>query len=100
MKYTCEILINLPRARVLELFDSSENLKKWQPGLLSLTHLDGKPGEEGARSELVYEGRKGDLVMIETILNNFIWLIKHAAFTTPLKTGSWKRSRESPCGEV
>lgn len=69
MKYTCEILINLPRARVLELFDSSENLKKWQPGLLSLTHLDGKPGEEGARSELVYEGRKGDLVMIETILN-------------------------------
>ena len=68
MKYTCEILINLPRAKVIELFDNTENLQKWQPGLLSLTHLEGEPGEEGARSELVYEGRKGDLVMTETIL--------------------------------
>lgn len=67
MKYTCEILIKLSRQDVVELFDSSENLKKWQPGLLSLTHLEGKAGEEGARSELVYEGRKGDLLMIETI---------------------------------
>ena len=67
MKYTCEILINLPRQAVIELFDSSENLKKWQPGLLELTHLEGKPGEVGARSELVYESRKGNLVMTETI---------------------------------
>lgn len=67
MKYTCEILINLSRQEVIELFDSSENLQKWQPGLLSLTHLEGKPGEVGARSELVYESRKGDLVMTETI---------------------------------
>ncbi len=68
MKYTCEILINLPRQTVLELFDSAENLYKWQPGLKSLTHLEGEPGEEGARSEMVYEGRKGDLVMTETIV--------------------------------
>ena len=67
MKYTTEILINLPRSRVIELFDSTENLKHWQPGLLGFTHLEGKPGEECARSELVYEGRKGDLVMTETI---------------------------------
>lgn len=68
MKYSCEILINLPRQTVLELFDSTENLHKWQPGLKSLTHLEGDQGEEGARSELVYEGRKGDLVMTETIV--------------------------------
>lgn len=67
MRYTTEILINLPRSRVIELFDSSENLSRWQPGLLSLTHLEGTPGAVGARSELVYEGRKGDLVMTETI---------------------------------
>jgi len=67
MRYTTEILINLPRSRVIELFDSTENLSQWQPGLLKFTHLEGKPGEVGARSELVYEGRKGDLVMIETI---------------------------------
>ena len=67
MKYTTEILINLPRSRVIELFDNSANLYEWQPGLKSLTHLEGEAGEEGARSELVYEGRKGDLVMTETI---------------------------------
>jgi len=67
MRYTCEILINLPRAEVLELFDNTEDLYKWQPGLRSLTHLEGTPGEEGARSELVYDGRKGELVMTETI---------------------------------
>lgn len=67
MKYTTEILINLPRSRVIELFDNSENLYKWQPGLRSIRHLEGKPGEAGARSELVYEARKGELVMIETI---------------------------------
>ncbi|MEA3460496.1 MAG: SRPBCC family protein [Bacteroidota bacterium] len=67
MKYTCEILIKLSRQEVVELFDSTENLQKWQPGLLSLTHLEGKPGEVGARSELVYESRKGDLEMTETI---------------------------------
>lgn len=67
MKYTCEILINLPRQAVIELFDNSDNLKKWQAGLLGLTHLEGKPGEVGARSELVYKSRKGKLVMTETI---------------------------------
>jgi len=67
MKYTCEILIGRPRQEVIDLFDSSENLKKWQPGLLDLTHLEGNPGEVGSRSELIYESRKGDLVMTETI---------------------------------
>lgn len=67
MKYTAEIRIKLPRRQVLEIFDNTENHYKWQPGLQSLTHLEGKPGEEGARSELVYEGRKGDLLITETI---------------------------------
>ena len=67
MNYTCEILINLPRQAVIELFDNSDNLKKWQAGLLDLTHLEGKPGEVGARTELVYKSRKGDLVITETI---------------------------------
>jgi len=67
MKYTAEVKINLPRTKVIELFDNPEHLKEWQPGLKSYTRLDGSPGEEGARSELVYEGRKGDLVMTEIV---------------------------------
>lgn len=67
MKYTAEIRIRVPRSKVLELFCNADYLYHWQPGLKSLTHLEGDAGEEGARSELVYEGRKGDLLILETI---------------------------------
>lgn len=72
MRYTSEILIKLPISRVVELFDSTDKLSRWQPGLKSFTHLEGEPGEVGARSELVYEGRKGDLVMTETIITKLL----------------------------
>ena len=67
MKYTTEVTINLHRTRVIELFDSTENMYKWQDGLKSFKVISGEPGAEGCRSEMVYEGRKGDLEMIETI---------------------------------
>ena len=67
MKYTTEITINLPRSKVIERFDSTENIYKWQKGLKSFEHIDGEPGQEGGRSKLVYEGRKGELQMTETI---------------------------------
>jgi len=67
MKYTSDVRIRLGREELLALFDNSENLKKWQPGLKHMKHLSGEPGQEGARTRLVYEGRKGDLIMTETI---------------------------------
>jgi hypothetical protein len=67
MKYNTEILIKLPREEAVKLFLNPDLLKKWQPGLIRRTHLDGTPGEEGAIAELVYEGRKGELLMKETI---------------------------------
>jgi len=67
MKYTTEVSINLPRSKVIKLFDSTENMHKWQPGLKSFEHVSGQPGQEGAKSRMIYEGRKGDLEMLETI---------------------------------
>lgn len=67
MKYTTEVIIHLSREKVIELFDNTENLYKWQPGLKSFEHLSGEPGQEGSQSTMVYDGRKGDLVMTETI---------------------------------
>ena len=67
MNYIIEVNIQVPREKVIELFDSTENLYKWQPGLKGVKHLSGEHGMEGAHSQLVYEGRKGDLVMTETI---------------------------------
>jgi len=67
MTYTTEVTINLPRLKVIELFDNTENLHKWQLGLLSFVAINGEPGQEGSSSKMVYEGRKGDLEMTEVI---------------------------------
>jgi len=67
MKYTVETEINLPIARVVELFDDPENLKHWQPGLISFEPISGTPGQPGAKSKLKYKMGKRDIEMIETI---------------------------------
>jgi len=54
LKYQTEIEINLPRRRVIELFDNIENLYHWMNGLKKFTHLSGTPGEVGAISELCF----------------------------------------------
>ena len=68
MRYTLETIIDLPRARVIELFDSFENLEKWQEGLISHEHLSGEPGQPGAQTKLLYDMGKRRLEMIETII--------------------------------
>ena len=67
MKYRLEIDIDLPRSRVIELFDNPDNLKHWQPELVSFSHRSGTAGQVGAQSILRYNmgGRECD--MIETI---------------------------------
>ena len=67
MQYEIEMDIDLPRARVIELFDSKENLKEWQPDLISFEHQSGEPGEVGAKSKLIYKMGKKEVEMIETI---------------------------------
>lgn len=72
MKYTCEIEIDLPRSRVIELFDNADNMAKWQPGLVSFEHESGEPGQVGAKSRLQYKMGKRDLEMIETITRRIL----------------------------
>jgi uncharacterized membrane protein len=67
MKYKTELIIDLPRDRVIDLFDSSENLPKWQPGLQSFEHIDGDPGQPGAKSRLLYDMGNRKVEMVETV---------------------------------
>jgi uncharacterized membrane protein len=67
MKYTVQIDIDLPRDKVVELFDNTENLYKWQKGLQSFEHLSGEPGQPGATSRLKFKMGKRNIEMIETI---------------------------------
>lgn len=67
MEYTCEIDIDLPRSRVIELFDDPDNLPKWQDGLKSFTHKSGDVGQAGAKSDIVFQMGKRRVDMVETI---------------------------------
>ncbi len=67
MKYTNEVIIHLPVARVVELFDNPDNLKKWMPGLQSFEHISGTPGQPGAQSRLKFKMNNRDVELIETI---------------------------------
>ncbi|MEJ2596257.1 MAG: SRPBCC family protein [bacterium] len=67
MKFTLEIEINLPRDKVIELFDNPDNLVEWQNGFVSYEPLEGKPGEEGSTARLRYKMGNRDIEMTETI---------------------------------
>jgi len=70
MNYSTKIDIDLPIERVIELFDSSDNLPKWQPQLESFEHVSGEPGKPGAKSKMKYKMGKREIEMIETITVN------------------------------
>jgi len=67
MKFTTEITVNVPRTRFIDLFDNPDNLKHWQPGLISFEPLSGTPGQPGAKSRLLYKMGSRDVEVIETI---------------------------------
>ena len=65
--YTISIEIDLPREKVIELFDNADNMYHWQNGLQSFEHISGEPGQAGAKSKLVYIHGKHTIELIETI---------------------------------
>ena len=67
LDYTTTIVIDLPRDKVVALFDEPANLQKWQRGLLSFEPLSGQEGQAGAKSKLVFQMGKRRMEMIETI---------------------------------
>ncbi len=82
MRYTAEVMIDLPRSRVVELFVSTENLYSWQPGLKSHRVIGGEPGKEGCRTSLLYEARNGDLQMTETVTKRNLPGEFHVVYTS------------------
>ncbi len=70
MKYSKEIVIDLPREEVIAKMEDPNNFKHWQKGFISYKHLSGEPGHEKARSKLKYKMGKREIEMIETIEKN------------------------------
>ncbi len=70
MKYTTEIIIDLPREEVIRTLDNPENMKHWQKGFVGYKLIQGSAGKEGAKTELEYQMGKRNVVMVETIMKN------------------------------
>lgn len=68
MKYTTEIVIDLPRDEFIKKLDNPENMKHWMRGLVSYEHLSADPGKEGAQMNMKFKMGKRDMEMVETII--------------------------------
>lgn len=67
MRFECHVDIKAPRDKVIRLFDSFENLKEWQDGFQGHEHLEGIPGEVGAKTRMTYIMRGKPMELIETV---------------------------------
>ena len=82
MKYSTEIIIDLPREEVIRKLDNVDNMKHWQRGLVNYKVLQGVPGKEGTTMELEYQMGKRNVVLIETITKNVFPAEFHANYDT------------------
>ncbi len=69
MKYTSEIIIDLPIEKVVSVFNNQDYMFEWMEGLKKVTPLTRIQGEIGSRMEMYFEIGKRKMHIIETILD-------------------------------
>jgi len=67
MKLVFDLILERSLADVWKSFDNPENMKIWQPTLVSFEPVSGTPGQVGAVSRLTYEEGGRTIVLTETI---------------------------------
>ncbi|CAN5204076.1 hypothetical protein BH23BAC2_BH23BAC2_16430 [soil metagenome] len=82
MKYSREILIDLPRAEVIVKMEDRSSFNYWQRGFISYTHLSGTPGKEGSKARILLQIRARRVDMIETILKKNLPKTSYASYET------------------
>ena len=70
MKHKGSIIIDQPLEKVVALFLNSENLKKWQEGLVKKELISGTENKMGAVSLLYYKTEKYEMELTERIIEN------------------------------
>ncbi|RIV47420.1 SRPBCC family protein [Flagellimonas pelagia] len=80
MKYTTEILVDLPRDKFIKIMENPENMKHWQKGLVSYEQLSKNPGQEGAQMSLTYKMGNREMDLIETIIKKNLPEEMHATY--------------------
>ena len=69
MKYQCTIDIDLPIAETAELWQNEDHFGKWQDGFKSIEVIEGKANTEGAKSRILFDGKR-KMELIETIIES------------------------------
>lgn len=82
MKYTTEVIIELPRNEVIKKLDNIENIKHWQRGLIGVEHISGTPGEFGAKMNLKFKFGRREMTLEETITKRNFPDEFHATYNT------------------
>ena len=67
MKFTVQLPINKSRLEVWKAFDNPDNMKKWQPSLISFDRISGAQGQPGAVARLTYEENGRQFTLIEKV---------------------------------
>ena len=67
MKSKFELIIDADRDTVWNAFENSDQLRRWQPTLLSYEHQSGDLGQPGATAELIYDENGRRVILTETI---------------------------------
>ena len=67
MKFKLELPIDKPLAEVWKAFDNPENMKIWQPSLMSIDQVSGTQGQPGAVSKLTYKENEREFSLIEKV---------------------------------
>jgi len=67
VKYKTNVEINLPRTRVVALFDNPDNYSQWQDSLVSQVRESGEPGQVGTRTRLEHKMGSREVTMLETV---------------------------------
>lgn len=82
MKYTLDILIKAPLDICIKKFDTTENLKHWQRGLISVEHVSGTPRAFGSKMKMYFKIGKHHMPVIETITYKKLPNEVHGTYTT------------------
>lgn len=67
--FTTAVEIDLPRDRILEIFEDKSTYPMWMRGFEKFEHVSGEPGRKDAVSEITMRCGKKPMVMTETIID-------------------------------
>ncbi len=82
MKYSSEVIIDMPLKEFINKFDNMENMRHWQRDLVSVEHLSGEPGMVGSKMKLVFANGKRIMEVIETVTHRRLPREFHGIYST------------------